>query len=102
VPGKALLVGAQTGGLAGVENDVAALAETLGKRGFEVTRCEGRAATRSGIVAAYEALITRVAPDEPAVVYYSGHGGLVRRPETGAPGPQLLDLQFIVPTDYAE
>lgn len=101
MPGRALLIGVAVDGLSGVENDVAAMAEALRARGLTVEPpLTGKAATRAGILAAYERLIAEVAPGECAVVYYSGHGGRVLPPSPGAAGPELMDLQFIVPFDF--
>ncbi|MFI5914335.1 caspase family protein [Dactylosporangium sp. NPDC051541] len=94
----ALLIGCQTGGLTGVENDVPAMAGMLERREFAVTRLEGTAATRTGILDAYEELIDRTEPGDVVVVYYAGHGGLARPPDGGTKPA----LQFIVPTDFAE
>lgn len=90
---KALLIGARTNGLTGVEHDVEAMAQALGSRGFQVERLVTPDATRAGILDAYEKLIAGARPDDAFVLYYSGHGGRGRR----AGGP---DLQFIVPDDY--
>jgi hypothetical protein len=98
VTSTALLIGAETNGLTGVGNDVAAMNAALTRRGFDVTTCEGPQATRAGILAAYESLIQRVRPDDTVVVYYSGHGGLLKPPDPLVRQP----LQFIVPSDYAD
>lgn len=116
---RALLIGAQTHGLTGVVNDVAAMAETLDRHGFVIHRCEGGDATRGGILEAYQRLISDAEANDVVVVYYSGHGGYIRppaRPDTEPaeePDPVRptgvgIDLarrppmQFIVPTDYDE
>lgn len=98
--GKALLIGVSLDGLGGCENDVEAMASALGARGMTVERCVGPDATRDGIRAAYERLIDRAEASEPAVVYYSGHGGRVTVPDPGTVGPSMADLQFIVPFDF--
>ena len=72
--GCALVVGAPAESLKAVERDARAIAELLGKRGFEVECCIGAQATRDGILAGYDRLIARAQPGEPAVFYYSGHG----------------------------
>lgn len=115
---RALLIGAQTHGLTGVENDVAAMAETLDRHGFVVHRCEGSDATRGGILEAYQRLIGEAEPDDAVFVYYSGHGGYIRpptgpaesaeEPDPSRPAGAGVDLarrppmQFIVPSDYDE
>jgi hypothetical protein len=98
--GKALLIGVSLDGISGCENDVEAMASALGARGMTVERCVGPAATRDGIQAAYERLIAEAEPSEPAVVYFSGHGGRVTAPDPGTAGPPAADLQFIVPFDF--
>ncbi len=92
---KALLIGAQTHGLTGVLNDVEEMARTLEPRAFRVTRLITPAATRAGILEAYEKLIADARPDDVFLVYYSGHGGTLDEPV----GP---DLRFIVPDDFAD
>ena len=100
--GHALLIGCETDGLTGVGNDLDLIERTLGTRGFAVRRITGPQADRAGILATYRELISTLLPDEPAVVYYSGHGGRVQAPPPEAPVPELapMDLQFIVPTDF--
>ena len=99
--GTALLIGAAVDGLSGVANDVEAMSIALQARGLAVVRCVGESASRAGIIAAYERLIADTGPGDAAVVYYSGHGGWARSPDSGGGGlPALRDLQFIVPTDY--
>lgn len=99
---RALVIGAQTYGLRGVEPDVAAMAAALGALGFEVDRRTGTEATRQGILDAYRRLIARTGAGDMALVYFSGHGGYVLPGpgETTRPGDN--DRQFIVPTDFHE
>lgn len=98
--GNALLIGAALDGLAGVDNDIDAMAAALDPLGLTITRCQGADATHDGILAAYERLITATGPGDAAVVYFSGHGGLARPPATGRPGPDPMDMRFIAPVDY--
>ena len=102
---RALIIGSQTFGLAGVEADVALMAETLSARGFAVALHTGDGATRAAILGAYEQLIDDTPPGstDAVVVYYSGHGGRIP-----LPGWQELQhagkrshLHFIVPSDMA-
>ena len=95
MPGRALLIGAGHRDLRGPQNDVAAMQAALSRRGFEVRRCVRDDATREGILSAYEQLIDQIAADEPALVFFSGHGGY-----TDALERDGLPLQFIVPNDY--
>jgi len=102
---KALLIGAQTNGLIGVLNDVAAMQQALEPRGFQIETLTGANAGRGGILDAYHKMITDARSDDVFVVYYSGHGGLFPPPadEPTRPGaPTQPDLQFIVPNDYAD
>lgn len=96
---KALLIGAQTGGLSGVDYDVASMDEALARRKFTVERCEGPAATRDGILHALEKLIADADRQDAIFLYYSGHGGYLPRIK-GATGPSAIDLQLIVPFDF--
>jgi hypothetical protein len=95
---RALLIGAATGGLAGVANDVAAMTRVLQPRGFLIDTLSGAAATRDGIVDAYRRLIADAGPGDACVIYYSGHGGRLPAPDGVASARP--DLQFIVPTDF--
>ncbi len=90
---RALLIGAQTGRLAGIGRDIAAMAGALGDWGFTSTTCAGREATRAGILDAYTRFIDETSVEDAALVYYTGHGGRSFAPE-GAP------IQFIEPVDY--
>jgi hypothetical protein len=101
VAGKALLIGAGIDGLEGTAADIAAMKEALSPLGLTMEICDGPAATREGILAAYRRLIDSVGPDDVAVVYYTGHGGRVTPPPPDA-GPGLMDLQFIAPFDFHE
>ncbi|MEV6829497.1 caspase family protein [Amycolatopsis sp. NPDC051102] len=92
---RALLIGAQTGRLAGVGRDVAAMAGALAGWGFESTPCQGGEATRAGILAAYSRFIAGTREGDAVVVYYSGHGGRSVAPSGGA-------VPFLEPVDYDE
>lgn len=94
---RALLIGAASTNLKGVENDVAAMAAALGRRGFTSRRCTGEDATRARILQAYEQLIEEAEEDDAIVVFFSGHGG-----HAPAPEPDGFALQYIVPNDYGE
>ncbi|GAA1738384.1 hypothetical protein GCM10009681_06420 [Luedemannella helvata] len=96
-----MLIGAQTGGLTGVVNDVDAMDGALSQWGFEVARCEGDQASRAGILDAYEGLIADAGADDAVFVYYSGHGGYCRPPDYERAIWPRAALQFIVPSDYA-
>lgn len=99
---RALVIGAQTFGLHGVDYDVQAMAVALNKQGFEVRRCQGPQATRDEIVAAYEQLIASSSAGDAAVVYYSGHGGYARPLPGETVEVDPTNRQFIVPTDFTD
>ncbi|HTJ67627.1 MAG TPA: caspase family protein [Actinospica sp.] len=100
--GSALLIGCATEGLAGIEHDLESMERTLRPRGFAIQRISGPQATRAKILAAYRRLIDDVQPDQPVVIYFSGHGGRVEAPPPETPGPSLMDLQFIAPSDFGD
>ncbi|GAB3430904.1 caspase family protein [Actinophytocola sediminis] len=92
---RALLIGSQTGGLIGVDNDIVALSKALDRWEFSSVRCQAENASRAGIIDAYERLIAETVPGDAVVVHYSGHGGYSRTQDGRSA------VQFIVPTDYA-
>jgi hypothetical protein len=102
---RALLIGSQTEGLTGVNNDVELMEKTLAGRGFETRVHIDDGATRQGIISAYEKLISDTAPDstDPVVVYYSGHGGLTdptdwaERQQRG----ERFHIRYLLPFDMA-
>lgn len=98
---RALIIGSQTPNLQGVHNDVAAIISRLEVRGFEVAKHIEGDATRDGILAGLERLITDSHSGDAALIYYSGHGARVINPEP-AEGqrrePKLLHC--LVPTDW--
>ena len=98
---RALLIGSTTGGLLGVESDVHAMHEALDGLGFEVAECTSRDATRTGIVDAYDRLISQIGAGDGALVYYSGHGG---RTLPGGEAGRNVDAarQFLVPVDFEQ
>lgn len=97
---KALVIGAQTGGLSGVHHDAATMSTILSARGFQVdVRCE-QDATQAGIREGLERLVTDARPDDAVVIYYSGHGNVAR--VLSPNGIELPERRFIVPTDYDE
>ncbi len=99
MPGRALLIGSQTGGLSGVHADVEVMADALVGHGFIARSLTGPEATADGIVAAYRDLIADTATDDAAVVYYSGHGARVRNAMRARDPSQPAWLQYVVPTD---
>jgi hypothetical protein len=101
---RALLIASPYGGLRGPENDVELMAGVLKKYEFEVTTCCGRDATRDHILSAWQQLIYDSSVEDVVVIYYSGHGGLVRSSQnTGdqqGGSEQPLQSQFLVPMDF--
>ena len=98
---KALLIGCATFGLEGPNNDVKQMAAALKLRGFEnPVRLVGKRATRKGILDAYLQFIQTVETDEPALIYYSGHGAMVANPLYEPHTKLPSQCQFILPTDY--
>jgi Caspase domain len=104
--GRALVFGAVVDDIRGVENDVRAIGELLAHRGFAVTSLDPHTgATRDAILASYHQLIadTEEGSDEPVVVYYAGHGGIVINSREAVDTAGLPGLfQCIIPVDYAE
>lgn len=98
---RALLIGSQTEGLLGTNNDVEAMGALLETRGFCITRRLDDEATRQGILEAYKNLITQTKPDDCVLIYYSGHGARAKNPEYNEnhPAKSPAYYQFIVPTD---
>lgn len=91
---RALVLGSQIKGLAGVEADTRRMTKMLEGRGFVVDRRTGERATRAGILEGYDRLIRDSHPDDAAVIYYSGHGAYV-----SLKNQRLRSWQSIVPTD---
>jgi hypothetical protein len=102
---RALLIGSETFGLSGCNADVALMRDVLTLRHFtDIKVLVDAEATREQILAGYEWLIAASAARDPAVVYYSGHGGRLPLPDWEARQAAGRDAfaQFIVPHDMAE
>lgn len=99
---RALIVGSQILGLAGVDNDVEAIAQRLDDRGFSLDIRRGADASGSGFRDGVHKLIRDTTSNDLALVYYSGHGARVCNPDyaPGTPGSQRL-LQCLVTTDWS-
>jgi hypothetical protein len=95
---RALVIGSLLPPLRGTDNDALAMSTLLEGRGFEVEMLTGAAATRKGILAAYDRLIEEVAKDGAAVLYYAGHGGYAVH--AGAAPDERAEIQCIFPTDW--
>jgi hypothetical protein len=104
---RALVIGASlrrpAQGPPAEELDAERMADKLRELAFEdIALLRGAEATRDGILAGYRGLAARAAPGDAAVVYFSGHGGMVMDPR--APGGERAlprRFQFVAPTDYA-
>ena len=97
----ALLIGANSTELGGVRNDVDAMAAALSVHGFSQTQLVGTAATRAGILDAYESLIADAGADDAVFVYFTGRGSQLTVPWP----PQTADeggivVNSIIPVDY--
>ena len=99
---RALVIGAETFDLRGVEPDVEDMTAALLERDFQVDVYVGPAATRKGILDAYRRLIGLTKQNDVAVVYFAGHGGYVPPDHGEVAEPADNRRQFIVPTDFAE
>lgn len=105
---RALLIGSRTKGLEGeelqgTENDVQIMAMVLKKYGFEISRCIGSNATRNGILAAWQAIISATSADDAVVIYYSGHGSCVEfEPDEWDDHHKRDSVKYIVPTDIEQ
>ena len=69
--------------------------------GFEIIECDGPAATRDNTVAALHRLVADTAPEDTAVVYYSGHARRVVNAAFVEDGPVPATVEHLCPTDYA-
>jgi hypothetical protein len=99
---RALVIGSAVAGLRGTDGDVEAMRSVLEGREFEVVTLTGESATRARILEEYDKLIKDSREEDAAVVFYSGHGGLLVDPDRREDSPLPRSLQFIVPTDYDE
>lgn len=94
---RALLLGCPDERLKGVYQDLQTMKAILAPRGFDCATAYE--ATRDQIVDSLQSLARSTAPGDAVVVYYSGHGGLVRR---SGSSDAARPLQFLVPCDFDE
>ncbi len=99
---RALLIGSQTFGLEGVHNDVDAIGDYLAGRGFERRVLTDADATREGILDGLRALVRDTTEGEPALLYYSGHGGWIANPKHGMRAGEPRHYACIIPTDHTK
>ena len=100
---RALLVGSALG-LSATTNDVLAMQSELELYNFECHTLTEAAATRAGILGAFHDLIERAGPEDAAVFYYSGHGGLAPNPRFSPAriGQLPKSFRYLVPIDYPQ
>jgi len=99
---RALIVRPDHDPLAGFRNSAACIGQVLQSRGFDLELCEGPAATRAGILQAYDGLAARASAEDAIVIYYIGHGGLTTN-QTYTPDADLPRyIQNICPTDFGQ
>ncbi|KAL6231301.1 hypothetical protein BDW75DRAFT_47989 [Aspergillus navahoensis] len=101
---RALIIACPFGGLLGPLADAEAMKNALSKQGFEITECCGSSATRRGILEAWQCLIDATSAGDTVVIYYTGHGALVRpKDEEGdTVSQESPTFQVLVPMDYGE
>ncbi|PCC70124.1 Caspase domain-containing protein [Nannocystis exedens] len=95
----ALLIGAPTQGLAGVDHDLAGMAALVRARGGEPVVLPR--ATLPAIRGALAALVDRCPADVPVLLYLTGHGGALVNTEhdSRAPSPAPARLSYFITTD---
>jgi len=99
---RALVIRSDYDSLPGVHNSAACTTSLLQSRGFEIVPCLGADATRRGILCAYDQLIAQTCAGDAAVIYYTGHGGLVTNTEHAHDAALPRNIQHICPSDFAE
>jgi hypothetical protein len=102
---RAVLLGCGVFGLRGCDTDVTTMEGLLRRCGFdEIEKRTGPDATRAGVLDAVAGLIAATRPGDAALVYWSGHGGRVERPDSAQRVAAGLSpyYQFLVPFDFAE
>ncbi|KAL2863202.1 uncharacterized protein BJX67DRAFT_384945 [Aspergillus lucknowensis] len=75
---RALIIASPFGGLSGPLNDAESMKRVLQKWGFEIFECYNSAATRQGILDAWQGLIAATSDGDAVVIYHTGHGNIVR------------------------
>ncbi len=109
---RALLIDSPTFGLLGVHHNLDLMDDTLSRFGFSCRRLTGTDASREGMLAGLRELVDETTSEDAALIYYSGHGGLVTNPNhrhstrdgsanNNAP-PEPRFYQYIVPTDHTK
>jgi hypothetical protein len=99
---RALLIRSSFGALPGGRNALDCMGSLLRAYGFEITECDGPAATRDNIVAALKKLVAETGKDDAAVVLYSGHARRANNIRYVPGGPVPATVEHICPVDYGE
>lgn len=104
---RALLIASPFGGLQGPLNDVDRMAKLLQARGFDITQCCDKDATRDGIRTSWQNIIDKSSSEDTVIIYYSGHGGLVETQQkletkSNMSSKTPRQYQFLVPVDFNE
>ncbi|KAL4881852.1 caspase domain-containing protein [Aspergillus karnatakaensis] len=106
---RALIIASPFQGLLGPLADAEAMKKVLLKQGFNIIECCNSSATRRGILDAWQSLIDATAAGDVVVIYYSGHGDLIRPSEEDAGDDDFSineeqqrrsPFQVLVPMDY--
>ncbi|KAF5626374.1 Caspase domain protein [Fusarium tjaetaba] len=104
---RALIIASPFDGLLGPLADAEAIKTVLQDQGFEIFECSNANATRRGILDTWQSLIDATSTADVVVIYYSGHGALIRPKDND----ENFDLskeqqtaaspfQILVPMDY--
>ncbi|KAF9766074.1 hypothetical protein IL306_001551 [Fusarium sp. DS 682] len=104
---RALIIASPFNGLLGPLTDAEAIKTVLQDQGFEILECSNTNATRRGILDTWQSLIDATSAGDVVVIYYSGHGALIR-PNDNAENFNLSEeqqkaaspFQVLVPMDY--
>ncbi len=99
---RALIIGSATYGLEGPEYDLVLMRKLMEERGFTSHILTEETASCEGIREGFKGLIKDSKEGDAALVYYSGHGGLVHNSDYKQQGNQPPYFQFLVPTDMHE
>lgn len=94
----ALLIASPWRDLKGPLHDVDAMSTLLRRYDFRIMQLRGNEATRNNIIRDWKCLISRLGRHDTALIYYSGHGGLLEIVPSTNIAPARY--QFLVPNDY--
>ncbi|KAL4863196.1 hypothetical protein BDV12DRAFT_202348 [Aspergillus spectabilis] len=102
---RALIIASPFNALLDPLADAEAMKSVLLKQGFEILECSNSSATRRGILDTWERLIDATSTGDVVVIYYSGHGALVRPRDDqdydiSEEEQKSSPFQVLVPMDY--